>query len=56
MCFIEYGKVKDESLIFKFLSFEKCWSLELYNKLKDRFTNTYKLCNNDLKKTAVMFC
>ena len=49
-CFLEYEKAKDNLIKHKCLSCNKNYSNKIDEKLKKRFKNTCKFCNNDIDK------
>ena len=49
-CFLEYEKLKDNSIKYKFLSFNKGYSNDIDEELKNQFKNTFKFSNNDINK------
>ena len=50
-CFVN---AVNEKLIFKCIDCEKEYEKEFNKKLVERFTNTYKFCDNDLNKFLIL--
>ena len=53
-CFLEYESVKDNLIKCKCLSCNKEYSNKLDEKLKQRFKNTFKFSDNDIKKFILL--
>ena len=51
---ISYMKVMDETLIFRCFNCKKNYKKEINKELIERFASTYKFCNNDLNKFAML--
>ena len=49
-----YMKVMDETLIFRCFNCKKNYKKEINKELVERFSSTYKFCNNDLNKFAML--
>ena len=49
-CFLEYESVKDNLIKYKCLSCNKDYSNKLYEKVKKRVKNTFKLSDNEINK------
>ena len=47
-CFLEYESVKENSIKYKYLSFNEHYSNKIDEELKSRFKNTFKFSNNDI--------
>ena len=45
LCFV---RAMNETLLFKFIDYEKEYEKEINKELVERFANTYKFCNNDI--------
>ena len=48
-CFLKYAKNKDDLIEYKCLYCNKSYQRKIDEKLKERFFNTNKFCNNDFK-------
>ena len=53
-CFLEYESVKDNFIIYKFLSCNRDYSSMLNEELKDQFKNTFKFSKIDIKKFTLL--
>ena len=53
-CFLEYESVKDNLIIYKFLSCNRDYSSMLNEELKDQFKNTFKFSKIDIKKFTLL--
>ena len=53
-CFPEYKCVKDNLIIYKCLSCNKCNSKKLNKELKEKFKNTFRFSNNDINKFILL--
>ena len=51
---LSYMKVIDEALIFRCFNRKKNYRKEINKELIERFASTYKFCNNDLNKFAML--
>ena len=51
---LSYMKVMDETLIFRCFNCKKNYEKEISKELIERFTSTYKFCNNDLNKFVML--
>ena len=51
---LSYMKVIDEALIFRCFNCKKNYGKEINKELIERFASTYKFCNNDLNKFAML--
>ena len=49
-CFLKYKRVKGNSIMYKCLSCNKCYSKKLNEELKKKFKNTFTFSNNDINK------
>ena len=49
-----YMKVMDETLIFRCFNCKKNYKKEINKELVERFSSTYKFCNNDLNKFVML--
>ena len=52
-CFLKYQSVKDNSIKYNCLSYNKNYSNKI-DELKKRFRNTFKLSNNDINKFILL--
>ena len=53
-CFLEYERVKDNLIKYKCLSCNEDYSNKTEGELKNRFKDTFKFCNNDIKKFILL--
>ena len=52
--FLEYENVKDNLIIHKYLSCNKCYSKKLNEKCRKKFKNIFKFSNNDINKFILL--
>ena len=52
-CFLEYKRVKGNLIIYKCLSYNKCYSKKLNEGLNKKFKKTFKFSNNNI---IIFFC
>ena len=53
-CFLEYTNFKDDLIECKCLRCNKSYQRKFYEKLKERFFNTYKFSNHDNNKFILL--
>ena len=53
-CFFKYDSVKENSIKYKCLSCNKCYSNKIDDESKKRFKNTFKIPNNDINKFILL--
>ena len=51
---LRYMKVVDETLIFRCFNCKRNYKKEINKELVERFSSTYKFCNNDLNKFVML--
>ena len=53
-CFLEYQSVKDNSIKYKCLSYNKNYSNKIDEELRIGFQNTFKFSNNGINKFILL--